>query len=52
MNWEDMAEAVVDAVVPPVNDEDKIQTGVMLFNRWSYDEVQVIFRLTMRSLLL
>ncbi|KAG6413597.1 hypothetical protein SASPL_126311 [Salvia splendens] len=36
-----MAEAVVAAVSPPVNEEDKIQTGVMLFNRWSYDEVQI-----------
>lgn len=41
-----MAEAVVAAVAPPVIEEDKIHTGVLLFNRWTYDEVQVIFRFT------
>lgn len=35
------------AVAPVVNEEEKLHsstTGVMLFNRWSYDEVQVINR--------
>ena len=45
-----MAEAIIDAVAPPVIEEDKIHTGVLLFNRWSYDEVQVIFRFTTMSL--
>ncbi|KAH6771193.1 ribosomal protein 5A [Perilla frutescens var. hirtella] len=35
-----MAEAVVVPAAIGI-EEEKVQTDVMLFNRWSYDEVQI-----------
>lgn len=35
--------APAEAIVPAVKvDENLVHTDVMLFNRWSYDDVQVI----------